>query len=275
MKKLLAILLCVALLACAFTFVACDDKDGDSDNVNSTANGESMLEDFVGKLATYILENSDKLGNDDNYGTIEYAQMNFELPEKVDDIRSNYGVNWLLAYGYSRNNYTHQNIYLVGFDSAESANANLSAVQNYFFEGAGGTYYVEGSVVVWDSGDGSHYNEIKNTENKINDLLPENVISRYKYHITSLLSADDSATGYVSCVFLEGAIVSNSSIYASTASTRKSLVYLMDEQNEKAVEIFNSYAENDFDVEDGETIVVNKTEGNLYYCEVRYDETEE
>ncbi len=230
MKKLLAIILCVALLACAFTFVACDDKDSDSNNGNSTANGESMLEDFVGKLATYILENPGEYGYD--------HQMNFELPEREEDGPSPYGFNWLMGCGGYYNS-THKGLYLFKFDSEESANANLSSIQNYFLLDEGGTYFVEGNVIIWDSGDGSFYNTIKNTKNKISNLLPTEVINRYKYQITSFLqSNDDNAYGYAPCVFEGSLLHSYTVLNESGTVTQKHFEYLLDNATEEEIANF-------------------------------------
>lgn len=222
MKKLLAIILCVALLAFAFTFVACDDKDGDSDNDNSTANGESMLEDFVGKLATYILENPGKDGYD--------FDMNFEL-NPIEDY--NLG-DWLLASGGPDST----ELYLFHFDSNEKASANLPTVKEYF-ENEGGTYFVEDNIVVWDGGDGSYYNTIKNTENKISNLLPTEVINRYKYQIASFLQSDnDNAYGYAPCVFVGGLLYSYTVLNESGTVTQKRFEYLLDNATEEEIADF-------------------------------------
>lgn len=224
MKKLLAILLCIALLACVFTFVACDDKDDSSDNNNPTASDESKLEDFVGKLATYILENPGEDGYD--------YQMNFELNE-LEDYRLG---DWLLASGGYHNS-TYKGLYLFHFGSNEEASANLSTTKD-FFENEG-TYFVEDNIIVWDSGDGSYYNTIKNTENKISYLLPAEVINRYKYQITLFLqSDDDNAYGYAPCVFEGSLLHSYTVLNESGTVTQKHFEYLLDNATEEEIANF-------------------------------------
>lgn len=232
MKKLLAILLCAALFICAFAFVACDDEDDNtgksdnnntvSDDNNATESDESKLEDFVGKLATYILENPGKDGYD--------FQMNFKLCA-IEDY--NLG-DWLLGSGGPDST----GLYLFHFDSNEEASANLSTVKEYF-ENEGGTYFVEDNIVVWDGGDGSYYNTIKNTENKISNLLPAEVINRYKYQITSFLQSDnDNADGYAPCVFEGSLLYSYTVLIESGTVTQRHFEYLLDNATEEEIASF-------------------------------------
>lgn len=238
MKKLLAILLCIALLACAFTFVACDDKDennGKSDD-NNAVSDESKLEDFVGKLATYILENLDDITGSYEYEQDDY-QMNFYLPgeECID------ALEWYLACG-GYFNYAYEGLYLIKFNNETAATENLQYVKEVIVGlEMGGTYFQDGNVIIWNSGDGSFYNTIKNSENKINSLISAEAIARYKYNISKLILGD-YYLGYAYCVFhKEGEIYSSTVTYQDETTIWNSyLCYLLDNASDEMVEDFNN-----------------------------------
>lgn len=243
MKKLLAILLCIALLACVFTFVACDDKDDNSSNGNPAASDESRLEDFVGKLATYVLENLDDITGSYEYDAYDY-QMNFNLPEE----ESIDALEWYLSCG-GYFNYALKDLYLIKFNNETAATENLQYVKEVIVGlEMGGTYFQDGNVIIWDSGDGSFYNTIKNSENKINSLLSAEAIARYKYNISKLI-LDDNYFGYAYCVFhKEGEIYSNTVTYQDETTIWNSyLCYLLDDASDEMVKDFNDSCDNHSD----------------------------
>lgn len=262
-QKALVITLVLVLVLSALCLCACDDKNND----NNTPADKANLEDFAGRLASYVIDHTDEIADGDDY------QMNFELPEDAADLVPTY--NWLLASGGYLNG-AYQGLYLVCYDNAEEAESAIPSLKEYIGGGEKGTIIQNNNIVFWDSGNGSYYETIKNYENKINDLLPSYVIDRYKYHVTQLLSEDSiGSMGYVSCVFSKGMIYSSSSIYSDNSGYSRGFNYLTDDATEKDIAWFKEQYDNIGDLSENETVV--KVNDNFGYYEEfhEYDDEEE
>ncbi len=260
-QKALVITLVLVLVLSALCLCACDDKNND----NNTPADKSDLEIFVSRLASYVIDHTDEIA-DDSY------RICFELSGGNTDLVPMY--NWSLTSGGYFDG-AFQGLYIFSYDTAEEAESAIPSLKEHLNTSETGTFFQNDNIVIWDRGNGSYYETIKNYENKTNDLLPSYVIERYKHHVTQLLSEDSiGCIGYVSCVYKKGKINSSSIIYDSNFSEYAGgFNYLTADATEEDIAWFKEQYDNIGDLPENATLV--KVNDSFGYYEEYFENNEE
>lgn len=226
-KKLIAVFLVVAtLLSCVFAFAACDkDKDKDKGGKNSGA-GETYTEEeiaaLMGKLATYVIANSEKFS------------MNFEVPSEEERNRGAAVFNnceWLVS----------SCVFVMKYDTAENATAAIENAKEEFgqaFE-EDGEFTIEQHGAVLIVGGKERIDAVRATEDKSVELLSQEFINQYKANLKELLNSN--AFGYQSFYYFEDDKTYNSNMHieAVDGGKDKRIKKLANDATAEEIKAFN------------------------------------
>ncbi len=228
-KKRIAVFLVVAtLLSCVFAFAACDkDKDKDKGGKNGGA-GETYTEEeiaaLMGKLATYVIANSEKFS------------MNFEVPSEEERNGGAAVFNnceWLVS----------SCVFVMKYDTAENATAAIENAKEEFgqaFEGDG-EFTIEQHGAVLIVGGKDRIDAVRSTEDKSVELLSQEFINQYKANLKELLNSN--AFGYQSFYYFEDDKTYNSNMHieAVNGGKDKRIKKLANDATAEEIKAFNDH----------------------------------
>lgn len=177
-KKLIAVFLVVAtLLSCVFAFAACGkDKDKDKGGKNSGA-GETYTEEeiaaLMGKLATYVIANSDK------YKMYFQSKVETRADEDTPFFKN---CEWVMS----------SCILVFKYNTAENATSSIDEIRKANaprFKGDG-EFIVEQHGTILIIGGKDRIDAVRATEDKTVEILSQEFIEQYKADLKELLNSD-------------------------------------------------------------------------------------
>ena len=178
-KKLIAVFLIVAtLLTCAFAFAACDKDKGKGNGAGETYTEEEIAS-LMGKLATYVIANSDK------YEMYFESKVETRADEDTPFFKN---CEWVVS----------SCILVFKFNTAENATSSIDNIKKAYaplFE-EDGEFIVEQHGAILLVGGKNRIDEVRATEDKTVEILSQEFIDQYKANLKELLNSD--AFGYQS-----------------------------------------------------------------------------
>lgn len=228
-KKLIAVfLVVVTLLSCVFAFAACAKDKGKNKGGKNSGAGETYTEEeiasLMGKLATYVIANSEKF------------PMNFEVPSEEERNGSATVFNnckWLVS----------SCIFVLKYDTAENATVAIESAKEQFGQEFknDGELIVEQHGTVLIVGGKDRIGAVRATEDKSVELLSQEFINQYKANLKELLNS--GAFGYQSFYYFEDDKTYNSNMHieAVNGGKDKRIKKLANDATAEEIKAFNDH----------------------------------